>query len=132
MNSRKTMKLPIRVLSRLLFAITAFALSNSVQAQTSPRTASPLAAKEGTPIVTADSGTTSHALTAADLEAFLDGLMPAQLERENIAGAVIAVVKDGQVLLAKGYGYSDMAKGTPVTPDATLFRPVFWARFPSV
>ena len=62
-------------------------------------------------------------MTAADLEAFLDGLMPAQLEREDVAGAVVAVVKDGQVLFAKGYGYSDMAKRTPVTPDATLFRP---------
>ena len=61
-------------------------------------------------------------MTAADLEAFLDGLMPAQIEREDIAGAVVAVVKDGQVLFAKGYGYSDMAKRTPVTPDATLFR----------
>jgi len=66
---------------------------------------------------------TTHDLTAVDLEAFLDGLMPAQLDRENIAGAVVAVVKDGKVLFAKGYGYSDMEKRTPVTPDATLFRP---------
>lgn len=65
----------------------------------------------------------SHELTATDLEAFLDGMMPSQLEREDIAGAVIAVVKDGQVVFAKGYGYSDMAKRTPVTPDSTLFRP---------
>jgi CubicO group peptidase (beta-lactamase class C family) len=65
----------------------------------------------------------AHELTATDLEAFLDGLMPAQLERENIAGAVVAVVKDGKVLFAKGYGYSDMEKRTPVTSDVTLFRP---------
>jgi len=64
-----------------------------------------------------------HELTATDLDAFLDGLMPAQLERENIAGAVVAVVKDGKVLFVKGYGYSDMEKRTPVTGDATLFRP---------
>ena len=67
--------------------------------------------------------TTAHELTAADLESFLDGMMPAQLEREDIAGAVIAVVKDGKLLFAKGYGYSDMEKRQPVTPDATLFRP---------
>jgi CubicO group peptidase (beta-lactamase class C family) len=66
---------------------------------------------------------TAHEMTATDLEAFLDGLMPAQIEREDIAGAVVAVVKDGQVIFAKGYGYSDMAKRTPVTPDSTLFRP---------
>src|SRR5262249_45382268 len=66
---------------------------------------------------------THHELTAADLEPFLDGMMPAQLERENIAGAVISVVKDGRLLFAKGYGYSDMEKRRPVTADATLFRP---------
>ena len=62
-------------------------------------------------------------LTATDVEAFLDGMMPAQLERENIGGAVIAVVKDGKLLFAKGYGYADMEKRQPVTVDATLFRP---------
>jgi len=62
-------------------------------------------------------------LTATDLEAFLDGLMPAQLEREDIAGAVVAVVKDGKVLFAKGYGFSDVARKKPVSPTETLFRP---------
>src|SRR6266850_7165345 len=65
----------------------------------------------------------AHDLTGSDVEAFLDGMMPSQLERENVAGAVIAVVKDGHVIFAKGYGYSDMEKRKPVTPDATLFRP---------
>ncbi|HEX7289323.1 MAG TPA: serine hydrolase domain-containing protein [Candidatus Angelobacter sp.] len=64
-----------------------------------------------------------HELTAPDVEAFLDGFMPMQLERENIAGAVVLVVKDGRVFAAKGYGYSDVEKKTPVTVDATLFRP---------
>ena len=65
----------------------------------------------------------AHELTGEDVEAFLDGMMPSQLERENVAGAVIAVVKDGHVIFAKGYGYSDMEKRKPVSPDATLFRP---------
>ena len=62
-------------------------------------------------------------LTATDLSAFLDGLVPMQLQREDIAGAVVAVVRDGQLLFAKGYGYSDIEKKTPVSPDTTLFRP---------
>jgi CubicO group peptidase (beta-lactamase class C family) len=62
-------------------------------------------------------------LTGEDVEAFLDGLMPMQLQRENIAGAVISVVRDGKIIFAKGYGYSDVAKKTPVLPDQTLFRP---------
>ena len=64
-----------------------------------------------------------HAMTADDVHAFLDGFVPMQLERENIAGAVVLVVKDGRILFAKGYGYSDVDKKIPVTVDATLFRP---------
>ena len=66
---------------------------------------------------------TPHAMTAADIEAFLDGFLPLQLERENVAGAVVCVVKDGKVLFAKGYGYSDVEKKTPISPETTLFRP---------
>ncbi|HZD94436.1 MAG TPA: serine hydrolase domain-containing protein, partial [Candidatus Sulfotelmatobacter sp.] len=64
-----------------------------------------------------------HAMTAEDVHAFLDGFVPMQLEREDIAGAVVLVVKDGTILFAKGYGYSDVDKKNPVTVDATLFRP---------
>jgi len=64
-----------------------------------------------------------HDMTAADVGAFLDGFMPMQIEREDIAGAVVLVVKDGKVLFARGYGYSDVEKRQPVTVDATLFRP---------
>jgi CubicO group peptidase (beta-lactamase class C family) len=65
----------------------------------------------------------THELTAPDLESFLDGLMPVQIEHADIAGAVIAVVKDGKLLFAKGYGYSDYEKKIPVSPENTLFRP---------
>lgn len=62
-------------------------------------------------------------LTSADAEAFVDGLMPYALKRGDVAGAVVVIVKDGEVLLAKGYGYSDVANRTPVDPARTLFRP---------
>jgi CubicO group peptidase (beta-lactamase class C family) len=62
-------------------------------------------------------------LTKEDLEAFFDGFIPIQIQRDDIAGAVVAVVKDGNVLFAKGYGYSDVKNRKPVTVDATLFRP---------
>jgi len=64
-----------------------------------------------------------HELTAQDLEAFLDGIVPLQLERDDIAGATIAVVKDGKLLFAKGYGYADYEKKKPVSSEETLFRP---------
>ena len=65
----------------------------------------------------------AHELTKADLEAFLDALIPAQLQNRDLAGATISVVKDGQILLAKGYGYADFAAKKPVVADKTLFRP---------
>jgi CubicO group peptidase (beta-lactamase class C family) len=65
----------------------------------------------------------AHELTKADLEPFLDALLPAQLQNRDMAGAVIAVVKDGRILLAKGYGYADYSAKKPVVADQTLFRP---------
>jgi CubicO group peptidase (beta-lactamase class C family) len=62
-------------------------------------------------------------LTAQDLNAWLDGYMPYALRTGDIAGAVVAVVKDGQVLTERGFGYSDVAARTPVDPKLTLFRP---------
>jgi CubicO group peptidase (beta-lactamase class C family) len=62
-------------------------------------------------------------MTAADVEAFLDGLVPLQLKRDDIAGATVSVVKDGKLLFAKGYGYADVEKQKPVSAQETLFRP---------
>ncbi|HEY2422646.1 MAG TPA: serine hydrolase domain-containing protein [Chthoniobacterales bacterium] len=62
-------------------------------------------------------------LTAEDLGPFLDGLMNAELTWHNIAGGVVTVVKDGQILLCKGFGYADFARRQTVVPDRTLFRP---------
>jgi CubicO group peptidase (beta-lactamase class C family) len=63
------------------------------------------------------------ALTHDDAEAWLDGFLPYALESADIAGAVVVIVKDGSVLLQKGYGYADVAARRPVDPGSTLFRP---------
>lgn len=57
------------------------------------------------------------------LESFVDGLMAAALPTNHVPGAVVVVVKDGQVFFAKGYGVSDVEAQTPVDPQTTLFRP---------
>jgi CubicO group peptidase (beta-lactamase class C family) len=72
---------------------------------------------------TVEAEPTAPQLTAADVEAFLDGVVPLQLEREDIAGATVAIVKDGKLLFAKGYGYSDVTNKKPVSPEVTMFRP---------
>src|SRR5262245_13804473 len=61
-------------------------------------------------------------LDRAEIEAFVDGMMLIQLRSGHAAGATVAVVRDGAVLFAKGYGYADVVKRTPVDPDLTLFR----------
>jgi CubicO group peptidase (beta-lactamase class C family) len=52
----------------------------------------------------------------------MDGLMAAQTGAHHLAGAAVCVVSGGQVLLAKGYGYADIAQGRRVNPERTLFR----------
>jgi CubicO group peptidase (beta-lactamase class C family) len=64
----------------------------------------------------------AHVLEKADLEAFFDGIVPLQLERSDVAGATVLVMKDGKDLLRKGYGFSDVAKKKPVDPETTMFR----------
>src|SRR5258707_7133029 len=66
--------------------------------------------------------TPSHALEKAGLEAFFDGIVPLELERSDIAGATILVMKGGKDLLRKGYGFSDVSKKKPVDPETTMFR----------
>src|ERR1700691_3394152 len=75
---------------------------------------------------TAQGGTaesTAAAMTADDVNSWLDGYMPYALHTGDIAGAVVSVVKDGKMLTERGYGYSDVEKRTPVDPKQTLFRP---------
>jgi CubicO group peptidase (beta-lactamase class C family) len=62
------------------------------------------------------------ALDPKDIAAFLDGLVPLQIEQNDVAGVTISIVKDGQVIFAKGYGYADVKAKKPVSAAKTLFR----------
>ncbi|PPS42261.1 serine hydrolase [Chroococcidiopsis sp. TS-821] len=57
-----------------------------------------------------------------ELESFMDEFFTEQMEELHVPGATIALVKDGEVFFTKGYGYADIDKQTPVTPDQTVFR----------
>lgn len=65
---------------------------------------------------------TARTVEPRDLESFLDGAIPSQLEAYHIPGATVSVVSNGQLLLAKGYGYADAERLKPVQADRTLFR----------
>ncbi|HSB02610.1 MAG TPA: serine hydrolase, partial [Anaerolineales bacterium] len=44
----------------------------------------------------------------AELEAFMDEFFAGAMEQYHIAGAAVAVVKDGKLFFTKGYGYADI------------------------
>lgn len=54
------------------------------------------------------------------IEKQVDQIMDKYIGKE-IPGASIGIVKDGKVILTKGYGVSDIEKNTPVTADKTVF-----------
>ena len=60
----------------------------------------------------APADTTAHELNAADVGAWLNGLLTYGLESGDVAGAEVAVVKDGKVLFQSGYGYADVERKT--------------------
>jgi CubicO group peptidase (beta-lactamase class C family) len=57
-----------------------------------------------------------------ELAGVIDGYVASGVRDGGIPGAAIVVVRDGHVILSKGYGYADLQKRTPVVPDKTLFR----------
>lgn len=62
-------------------------------------------------------------VAADDLEAWVDGFLPYAMATGRVAGAVVVIVDRDGPILSKGYGFADVAARTPVSPDATLFRP---------
>jgi CubicO group peptidase (beta-lactamase class C family) len=64
----------------------------------------------------------AHEMTAQDLHAFFDGMVPYALHRADIAGGTFVVVRDGQIIFTQGYGYANIKNKTPVIPDQTMFR----------
>ena len=57
----------------------------------------------------------------AEVEAFMDGFIASEMSEKHVPGAVIVLVKDGEVFFSKGYGYADLEKRVPVDPEKTLF-----------
>ena len=66
----------------------------------------------------------SSAAQPAESEALaeiLDPIFAKQMADQHIPGAAFVMVKDGQVLFAKGYGTANLAQQTPVDPERTIF-----------
>lgn len=61
-------------------------------------------------------------LTRESVEAWLNVEVPLALKQGDIAGAVIAIVRNGEVVFAKGYGYADVARRTPMDAQQSVVR----------
>ena len=103
-----------------LFAVLAALLVAATPAKQPPVAPLPVPAADATPAPT--SPQTTPQLTAADVGAWMDGNIPAALKAGKIAGAQVAVVKDGTVLFEKGYGYADVVAKIPMDPRRHLMR----------
>jgi CubicO group peptidase (beta-lactamase class C family) len=54
-------------------------------------------------------------------EARVDAFVRAEMERQKVPGVAIAVVRKGELLLAKGYGFANLEHRVPVTAE-TIFQ----------
>ena len=61
-------------------------------------------------------------LSAAEIEAFADSLIPALMQRDHVLGVSLAVVHGQTPLLIKGYGYDRLNPARRVDPTQSLFR----------
>lgn len=98
-----------RIFVSLLLAALPFSIPAS--AQTGPDSGDPSVSYQ------------AHPLTKTDVDSWLDGLMPYALEEGGFAGAVVAVVKDGELLTSRGYGYADLETRREMDAATTLVRP---------
>ena len=59
----------------------------------------------------------------AALEAFMDGVAKSLMRTNGSPAGTVAVMKDGELVLARGYGFQDIENQVPVDPHTTLVRP---------
>jgi CubicO group peptidase (beta-lactamase class C family) len=103
------------ILAAILAAVAAAsAAAPAAQTQASPPPASPAPPPAGARLQP------GQPIPPDQLEALVDGVVNATMAHAHIAGAAVAVVQNGQVVLKKGYGFA--GPGQAVDPDRTLFR----------
>lgn len=68
------------------------------------------------PVVAAPAADVAVRVAPQDFDAYVDNAR----RQFDVPGIAVAIVKDGKVVLAKGYGVRDVQSGAPVTAD-TLF-----------
>jgi CubicO group peptidase (beta-lactamase class C family) len=59
--------------------------------------------------------------SAAFADDNIDSFVTAEMQKEKIPGLALLIVKDGQIVKAKGYGYANLEHQVPVKPE-TIFQ----------
>ena len=57
-----------------------------------------------------------------ELEVFLDNILNTKLEKYHIPNATVSVVKEGEIVYKKGFGFADIEDNISVDADTSLFR----------
>lgn len=73
------------------------------------------------PLLAAIPSATAHAQDERDLVRYVDSVANAAVSEHRTPGVSIAIVKNGQTILAKGYGYADLENDVAATPQ-TVYR----------
>lgn len=73
------------------------------------------------PCINAKASTKSAEIDTNELEKFIDNFFLENMDKYHVPGAAIAFVKDGEISLMKGYGYSDVENKKSVDPERTVF-----------
>ncbi len=81
----------------------------------------PAAAALGLAAVVGAASAGERAADATTVAAALDAVVPAEMARRHLPGAVVAVADRGGAM-ARGYGVASLARGDPVDPERTTFR----------
>jgi CubicO group peptidase (beta-lactamase class C family) len=75
-----------------------------------------------TELLTTAVGTRNPIIDIEELASFVDEVIPSLLEQFHAAGVMLTVVQNGELLLARGYGYADFAARKAVVADKSLFQ----------
>lgn len=74
------------------------------------------------PALAAEPAQTGQPLTAETAAAFLEEFFASEQTKPHYVGASVVIVKDGEVLAERGFGYADAERQSPVDPAQTVFR----------
>lgn len=61
-------------------------------------------------------------IDSLEVARMMDSILPAAMAERQIPGAVVVVVHGGRVVMARGYGWADVARGRRVSADSTVFQ----------